>query len=302
MDKKQILKELMKHGIAPTPDELNNISRENLSNFLDMKKHDQTDEVSTNIRILKNNGDKTLNSRDFIKKFNEKYETLRDILLKKTDAISINKARKIFAESVVVVRVKDIAREGFVVEDTTGEAEVVSKEDGIEIGDVIAIEGTFRDNRMFPEKIIFPDIPLSNHRDPVDGIDIKFTDKITGSFSGIVISTQAEPPENPENITNIPNPAWLEITSGEKKLVILAFRTGNEITGKDAENILKKRMLPKTNNMDMNNAISYVPDVFWISGNRENWNRNYKGVVIVSTGNSYATYNTTTNKIIFGNL
>ncbi len=303
MEKKQILKELMNHGIAPTPDELNKINNDNLSKFLDTKKQNQPAKISNNIKILNNTGKKTLNSQDFIKKFNEKYETLRDILLKKTDAISINKARKTFSVSVVIVRVKGITQDGFVVEDTTGDAEVVSKEFDIEIGDIVAIEGMFRNNKLFPEKIILPDIPLSNHRDPIEGVDIKFTEKITGIFSGIIMSTQAEPSENPENITNIPNPAWVEITNGNKKILVLAFKTNNKITEKEAENMLKKRMLPETKNMDTDNAVSHIPDVVWISGNKENWNKNYKGVVMISTGEgNSATYNTTTKQIIFENL
>ena len=83
--------------------------------------------------------------KDFSDYYNSRYEHLKEILLKKTKAVSINNAKKSFNDVSVIGMVKELTDSGFVLEDPTGEIEVQSKSDVSE-DDVIAATGFVRNN------------------------------------------------------------------------------------------------------------------------------------------------------------
>jgi hypothetical protein len=294
MDKKQILKELLKSGIMPAPEDLEKINEHNLMQYIASSSRpasgtDQPAGAKPEIRMTVSDGvTGKISSTDLISLYNRKYEILSSILLKKAEATSISNARKVFARSMIIGRVKEMTGRGFLLEDVTGETEVVKDAEGIEQGDVIGVGGYFKDGSMFPEEIIFPDVPLGGAAGNVGGIGIKLS-------PGPVVSID-------DQMTNpIPNPGWVRIERGEEHMVMLVFRPEISLTEQQSIALLHRRLLPEQRPMDVSNIIAEVPDIFWLVGNGKNWARNHKGVVIISTeAETTAVYSTTTNATEFG--
>jgi hypothetical protein len=294
MDKKQILKELLKSGIMPAPEDLEKINENNLMQYIASSKKpapgtDQPAEAKPEIRMTVSDGvTGKLSSADLISLYNRKYEILSSILLKKAEATSISNARKVFARSMIIGRVKEMTGRGFLLEDVTGETEVVKDAEGIEQGDVIGVGGYFKDGSMFPEEIIFPDVPLGGAAGNVKDIDIRLS-------PGPAVSI------GDQTANLIPNPSLVRIERGEDHMVMLVFRPESSLTEQQSIALLRRRLLPEQRPMDVSNIIAEVPDIFWLAGNGKNWARNHKGVVIISTeAETTAVYNTTTNATEFG--
>ncbi len=303
MNRKQILAELMKHGIAPKPEEMEKLNGDNISEFLSRSEVPaKPGEGEVSVRLLSERRPEKLSIEEFVKMHNRKYELLKEVLSKKTDAVSVNKARGLSSPSTVIVRVKDTTEKGFLVEDPTGEAEAITEE-RLGVGDVVAVDGFFRENRIYPERVMYPDIPLGGERGHLKGIKITLTNKAKKDTEGIMITTDSETGGSGSVSGGLPGPVWAEISSDGKRAIVLGFGAAGEVTREGAELILKKRMLPSGKDMDIENVISPVPDVFWIYNNTGDWTRNYKGVVIISTkGGRYAVYDTSTNQVSFGDI
>lgn len=282
MNKKQILSMFLKDGVLVPPDMLEKTNEENYKEILESLKEKREPEKRAKTTTEAVEGKKEATVKDFLDYYNRKYEFLKGVLLKKLDAVSINKGKKIFSKTSIIGRIKEKTGRGFVMEDVTGETEVITDNTNVSPGDVMGLKGRFREGGFFPEEVVWPDIPLTSK----GGLpDILLTGKLTqGIKEGRgkdTIIIELDPDKK-----GTPNPNRISIFQGERKISILAFKPKKTIGDQDAVKFLKKRELPHKEEAGIYTAflIEKIPDVVWLVENKENWTKNYKGILVVSTG------------------
>jgi len=291
MNKKDIIDLFLKNGVMLAPDELENINEQNYMQVLEKKLGETNDEIL----IAKQSSGK-ISCGDFIKLSNRKFEFLREILLKKTDAVSINKGRKVFAEATIIGRVKERNANGFVLEDVTGETEVMNENNDVKTGDIVGLRGFFKENRFFPNQIIWPDIPLENNPRP-PGAKITLTARIKETMAGLIICPSGGKAGN--IISGFGRLGSIKIKKHGGEIHLLAFSPEREMNDGDAVKTLKKRQISDDGIAD--NLIADIPGIFWLFNNGKNWTKNYRGVVIISSDSgSFAEYDN--GEVHFGGL
>ncbi len=177
--KEELVKKLLSKGKLVTPDALESLSEDKLSEILAgrsfiVERTDVTQKRET-FRVLKNitRIKKELSVDDFAEFYRSKYEKIKDILVSRVPKpyVSLNKAGTFRDEIYVIGMVRAIKEKDgkFIVdlEDTTGCVPVIfdSRPD-TEQDDVIAVRALSSKNVLFGKQIIYPDIPL---RAPVTG-------------------------------------------------------------------------------------------------------------------------------------
>ena len=256
----ETVKKLIENGILPTQDILKKIEKYGIESVLKKDK-----KMSIEKRAI--NTLEKLTPKDFFHYYTNKYEGIKSLLLKKMSAISINQAKNSFLPVSVIGMVQEKTPSGFILEDPTGRIEVISQEDSIKPDDVLGVTGPVREQKLFAEKIIWPDIPLTHK---TKNIPITITLSLEKNKNTIVPDT---------------NPFWCDIWYENEKITLLAYRPENEIERQDAFELLKKRHLSPERNqiifIEDHFLIEPVPDVFWIISQKE-WNAIYKGVTVVS--------------------
>jgi hypothetical protein len=282
MEKRDILGVFLRNGVMLSPEEFDAIDEKNYMQVLKERMSGKSGKVTV---ITPKTG--KLTCEQFIKICGSKYETLKDEILKKTDAVSINKGKKVFSEVTIVGRVKETASKGFVLEDITGETEVVSENSGVCAGDVIGLKGFFKENKFYPDRTIWPDIPLGNVPNPMDA-RITLTTKVNEGMHGTIVCPDYEA-DGMNVISGFKKFGIIILPGQQEKFILMAYSPANELPEDAAVKILKKRTLPEAGIVD--NALNEIPDIFWIFNNKRNWTKNYRGVLVVSTdGTSYAEY------------
>lgn len=292
MDKRDVIELFLKNGVMLTPEEVEGLEEKNYMQFLEKKLGGaKKDDV-----VVAEPKKGKISCEDFVKICSNKFEFLRGLLLRKTDAVSINKGRKIFSEVTIIGRVKELASRGFVVEDVTGETEVVTDKNHVSLGDVVGLKGHFKDNLFFPNQIIWPDIPLESKAKPWD-MSIILTTKIKEEMNGIIICPYVRTADNV--IGEFGRLGTISISKHGKELVVVAYSPSKETGEEEAARILKKRLIPEEGLPD--NAITEVPVIFWLFRNGKSWTRNYRSVIIISTASeSFAEWHG--NEVNFGNI
>ena len=310
MEKRDIIKIFMEKGVLLSPQELEETDESNYEEIL--SKHIKPEEDKT---IKDNKEEETLSKetaepktkeqieiiiksfkkkkqmlpKDFIEYYNKKYTGIRDILIKKINATSINKTMNISSTSNIIGVVKEHAQNGFVMEDQTGTIEVVSRSDPI-IGDIFAVTGSSREGKFFEKEIIYPDIPLTHKPTSLEGeITLLREDgKINISSEFIIKEFQA--------------PSHIKIKKGDREVVIFVYEPNEPIRQEHVVEILKRRHLsPKISEIlydDDPFLLEPVPDVVFLFGGEE-FTKNYKGVTVISTGNKQAKIDLETKKVEF---
>ncbi|MEM2954997.1 MAG: hypothetical protein QW625_03565 [Candidatus Nanoarchaeia archaeon] len=281
MDKKDIVEFFLKKGILLTPEEFDAINEENYMQFLEKKLKENKENI-----IVETAKKGKITNDEFIKILNKNFEFLNDLIVKKAEIVSINKAKKITSNITISGRVKEKNSKGFILEDLTDEAEILYEEkekDDVGIGDVLGVNGYFKDNVFFAKQIIWPDIPLEIQTKTIS-IKITLTTKIKEDMGGFIICPSAT--THNHIIGGFGKIGKIKIIKSENEFIILAFSPNQEINDMDAIKILKKRKLPE---LLVDNLIKEVPNIFWIYNNNKNWFKIYKGVMIISTDkNSFA--------------
>lgn len=264
----EIIKKLIAHGILPTCDILEKVKSEGIDSVI--YPH-QESKILINKREIKKR--KKLTPQDFFQYYTNKFEGIKSLLLKKMNAISINKAKTSFLPVSVIGMVQEIIPNGFILEDPTGRIEVISQEPEINPDDVLGVSGLVREGKLFAQKIIWPDVPLPDQ---------------TKSLP-ITLTLSLQNTKTPYTITPETNPFWCEITNGKTKIILLAYKPKNPINKQQAFTLLKKRHLSPERNQIMFTEdyflINPVPEIFWIVSD-ETWFSRYKGVTIVSAMSS----------------
>jgi len=305
MDKKDIIRSFAKRGVLLSPRTLDELDDNNLERILDLASHKtepvlkDITESGLSVALRKTKKRKKLGVKDFVKYYNKKYSSIRDIVSKKTHAMSINNARNSFSSVSVIGMIKDITPKGFIIEDQTGEIEVIDikqrRPQAIPINpdDVVGVTGNVKENRLFLNDVVFPDIPLSNQTAKINA-DIILSSKITDSVmqnskeaSFIVVPGLKQNPNPDRVLSGFDMPAWITIYRGESSATLLVHAPKKQANPQEAIAWLKKRHLcpgrEDITSPDDVFMIKPIPAVFWILQDAT-WNENYKGVNIISCG------------------
>lgn len=227
---------------------------------------------------------------DFVEFYNSRYNSLKGILLGKLRPVSINKTAGSYSDVEVIGMVKELKPNGFVLEDPSGEIEVVSnpkQNPTLGLDDVIGVRGAVKDGRLFPTDIIQPDIPLANEVNSLEGTIVLSHNKIP--YKGLVVTPIAV--YDNEKKTALPNPGKITLSKGKSKISILIYKPEDDLEkpepAPDPLAMLKKRHLrpgkrPVGFKEDVY-AITQTPDIFWLVSNAD-ISTIYKGVSVVSFG------------------
>ncbi|MCX6817988.1 MAG: hypothetical protein NTU57_03960 [Candidatus Aenigmarchaeota archaeon] len=283
MEKMDILELFLKNGVMLSPEEFETIDEKNYMHILEEKRGASSkDDI-----IVSKPRTGRISCDQFVRASVNKFEFLRGIILKKTEAVSINKAKKVFSEVTIIGRVKETSQRGFIIEDVTGEAEVVYENMDISVGDVIGMKGYFKENSFFPSQVVWPDIPLDNVPKPL-GIRMTLTTKVKdGRMPGLIVCPDSEKACNV--VTGFGRAGSVNITKHGSSLLLTAYSKDAEIKEEDAVKILKKRSLPVDGPVE--NVMEEIPHIIWFFDNKRNWVKNYRGVIIISTDSeSFADY------------
>lgn len=292
MDKRDIIDIFLKNGLMLSPEEAEAVDEKNYIQMLEKRlKETKKDEV-----VVEEPKTGRISCEEFIKIYSRKFEFLRGILLKKTDAVSINKGKKVFSELTIIGRVKDMTPRGFVIEDVTGETEVASDNNSIKTGDVLGLRGFFRENCFSPNQVIWPDIPLENSPRPVH-IKITLAPRFREGMGGVVLCPSARKADN--IISGFGRLGVIKISKHGRDLIVMAYSPSATLTEDEAVKMLKRRQIQEEGMVD--DMIYEIPGILWLLNNGKNWTRNYRGVVIISTdADSFAEYDG--DDVSFGSL
>jgi len=309
--KEKIVEQFLKEGVLLSPETLEKITETNLEHMLEKGKksksfvfsfqEEKPEKPEPVIEVRRPQKRQKLQPQDFTKYYNTRFEGLRDILLKKTeDVVSVANAKKSSSAIATIGMVREQTQRGFIIEDTTGNAEVISKSEDVGIDDVIGVKGAVKEEKLFAEEIIWPDISMS-HKHYRPDFTLTLSEK-TEHKDGILITPEAVYGFDKKK-TSIPNPGWITISKDSIITTILVYKPEKKATQKEVLSWLRKRHLcPDKNQIrgtDDPFLIDIIPDVLWIVSD-ERWTDNYKTVIIVSSdGNVPAEVNLATGEVVF---
>jgi uncharacterized protein YrzB (UPF0473 family) len=292
MDKRNIIYLFLKNGVMLSPEEAEAIDETNYMQLLEKK----LSENKGGAAVVSEPKRGRISCEEYIKTCGKNFEFLRDVLLRKTDAVSINKGKKIFSRVTIIGRARETRGNGFVVEDVTGETEVVGENNDVKAMDILGLRGSFKENRFHPEQVIWPDIPLENNPPPLS-MKITLATKIKDDMNGVIIIPGREKSEN--IISGFGRIGVIRIKKYGRETVVLAYSPENQINEDESVKILKKRTISAEGMV--NNVIKEIPNIFWLFNNARNWTSNYRGVVVVSTDKeSFAECEK--DEVVFGSL
>jgi len=211
---------------------------------------------------------------DFVKKLNDRYNFLQDILMKKielSNIVSINKCGVGDVSFIGLIKEKEEKNNNFAIslEDSTGEIRAsVTRRLGerLNLDDVVAVSGKISNKKLFVDKLLFPDVPLKPVVYSKESINVAFlSDKKDAKADYLVYESKIKnKAKNKEH--EITSPCIFKINN----VVVLL------ISGFDPLEILKKRYIT-IENTDF--LIKPSPDIVFTD---QEINTNYKGISIVS--------------------
>ena len=301
--KQQIIRQFLEEGILVSPDALEKIDEKNADSALEQAKSAGTIVFSpgegeasaeeTNVSVRKLQRRQKFTPQDFAAYYNSRFEGLRAILEKKLgDVLSVANARRSAGQVSAIGMVREATPRGFIMEDTTGWAEVITKSEDVAPDDVIGVRGAVKEERIFAEELIWPDVPLSRSNNR-PGMKILLTDKDghKAEEDTIVVTPEAVHGFDKKK-SSLPNPGWITINKDPLAVTILVYRPDKPVTAKEAFAWLRKRHIcpdrSQIRGTDDPFLIEPIPDVLWIV-QAEKWKESYKGVIVVSTDGREAT-------------
>ncbi len=290
--KQHIIKQFLKEGILLSPESLDAIDESNSEQLLSQAKSSKQLVFSTTpespspthkqaIHVRKIEEKESMTAQDFAAFYNSRFEGIKGILAKKLEGpISVSNAKKSASDVVTIGMVRESTQRGFIIEDTTGWVEVISKAEDVVEDDVIGVKGVAKEGKVFAQETIWPDIPLSYNHNPVDTPIFLSVKKEKGAtvtpgsthFSGESVSFS--------------NPGWVTISSGKGSTTVLVYRPEKAVSPKEALSWLKKRHIQHSKTTirwtEDPLIIEPIPNILWIVA-EERWKEIYKGVVVVSS-------------------
>ncbi len=294
MDRKGAVRELISRGEIPTPELIDRmVSGRGGGKPEERGAENKRGEERIGVKVLSPEKKERLSAQDFTAYYNNKYEGLREILSSKISAISINKATETFGEVGVIGMVREKTPTGYIIEDTTGSIELVQKGSNMVTGDVIGVSGQVKENRLFGNGVVLPDVSLTQ----------KY-----GTVKGVRITLSRKPPKKREEGTlhfhaegngGLPNGSRIEI-SGGGKVRILFYSPLGKAGPQECTECLKKRHLTISNKEIISPKddfiIREVPDMLW-SNSDNRFVESYKGVLIISPGSETVSVDLGTRRV-----
>ena len=279
MSKELVVERFLQEGFLISPKLLEQIPEDNLDSILTSIKlsndliiqnlDQQKEEPEFKIKNYKEKN--KLKASDFVEYYSKKYNVLKDIISKKLNPVSIDKA-KTFSETSIIGMVYEHTNNGLVVEDPTGKIEVRCSRDNVLVNSVLGFTGKIKEGIMLADKIIYPDIPLNN--------------EIKSLNMSLILSEKGQLTENlktvsfiqQENLISVlTNPGYVKIN---KEVVVLAYKPKDEVGKEKFLASLKNRFIQEETPSEKY-LIKEIPSIFWINQEKQ-WVENYKGVTIVS--------------------
>ncbi len=293
MDRQKIVRKALENGVLLTPGALERINKSNIGTVLEEAKHSlvygapEAGKRGPEVVVKTAKQKARLKPKDIADFYSQKYKAIRQLLLKKTKAVSINKAQDLNSEVSVIGMVKEITPTGATLEDQTGEIGVVGKLD-VQEGDVLTVRGPVREKKIMLSETAWPDVPLTRRPGRIHNTSLLLTAK-DEKGADIIFSTAGVEDDKVTHVSE--SPTWLTVRNNGTSLVVLAYKTeAKEL--KDAADWLKKRQLPHKEVPGPKNLfiIEPVPDILWLIGPPAG-KEIYKGILIVSCGDGSAKIN-----------
>jgi DNA polymerase II small subunit/DNA polymerase delta subunit B len=292
--KQQILTQFLKEGILLSPEALEKITESNAEQTLERARRSKAfvftfaeERAEPVIEVRKTQKRVKLSPQDFATYYNTRFEGLKAMLQKKAEnVVSVANARKSGSTVTTIGMVREPTQRGFTIEDTTGWAEVITKSEDVAADDVIAVRAGVKEEKLFAEEIIWPDVPMGRSHNHPD-MKILLADKDGHKVEeGTVVITPEAVHGFDKKKTNLSNPGWITMNRGGGTATILVYRPEKPATQKEALTWLRRRHLsPGKNHIrgtDDPFLIEPIPDLLWIISS-ERWSDNYKGIVVVSS-------------------
>lgn len=299
MDTESVVRELTQRGIIVTPEMLEKIRKGETGlpptqPREEKKRTERPPKPTLSVKIRKTERLPKMSPQDFISYYNKRYEGLKSILLRKMEALSINKIKDTFSEVSVIGMVRDKTPGGFIIEDATGDIVVVGAGE-VEPDDVVGVRGTIREGQIFLTELIWPDVPLNNKTGNIQGTTLLLTTGLgenimenLDDFSLVFVSggeaggLSAGARKNV--IAGLPNPCHATIKKENSELTLLIYVPEKKIAPENAARLLRRRHLSPEKKHIFSTSdpflIEPVPDIFWIVADKQHVER-YKGVTII---------------------
>jgi len=291
MDKREIVRKALERGVMVSPEALESADWSDIDSVLEEAKHmlvygsPAGEKRGPNVSVKESVPKARLKPKDVADFYSQKYKAMRQLLLKKVKAVSINKAQDLKSGVSVIGIVKELTPSGAVLEDQTGEIDAIGKIDAGE-GDVLGAKGQVREGKVMVSETVWPDVPLVRKPGRIHNTTLLLTSKDEKDADVIFSSSGAE------GATHVSHsPTWLTVSNNGSSLTVLAYKTGEKDL-KAAAGWLKKRCLPHEEVPGPKNlhVIDPVPDILWLIGPPAG-KEIYKGVLIVSCGEGSAKVN-----------
>ncbi|MBN2331225.1 MAG: hypothetical protein JXC85_05420 [Candidatus Aenigmarchaeota archaeon] len=293
MEKEAIVKKLLSLGVMATPDVIDRIEKSGLDAYLGniskgscmvVQEGSGTDDAIS-CRVGQVSAKAEMTPDDFVQAIADKFKRIRDLLLRKMDAVSISNMSRISSKLSVVGMVKEKTGQGFVLEDGTGEVEVKSATP-VRLDDVIGVRGWIRDGKLFGEEIVYPDIPVNRPIHSMKG-KLLLVGNAAGAKGGadVVVSPYAASDGSGAE-KSLPNPAWITLEKGDNSMTVVVYKPERLAVKNDALGWLAKRYIG-TDGVPVpggDRVLETIPDILWIVSENEPWSGNYKGVTLISFG------------------
>jgi len=211
--------------------------------------------------------------QDMVKMLNERYDTLKDTLIKKLDLknlVSINKCSSGMVSIIGMVGSKDEKDENYVIslEDPTGEIQALIPKtlaEKVSLDDVVAVTGNISNKILFVKRLFYPDVPLRPVSYSSNNIKVAFLSENKETDANYIIYKNKVEDKIKNKSFTITNPSLIRID----KIIVLI------LCGFEPLSILRKRYV-NIKNTDF--LINIVPDILFID---KEINMNYKGISII---------------------
>jgi len=316
MDEKEMVRNLNEKGVLVTPEMMEKIRKG--ENAIPEEAHKTTPRPKNpkksklSVKITKPSSMERLTPDDFRSYYTNRYNALRDILLKKMDIVSINKIKDAGKNASIIGMVRERVAGGFMLEDTTGEVEVISR-DKVDEDDVIGVVGEVKEGKLAQSQMIWPDVPLTNAPVMMDGMNLLFADSMDSGIGSmldgfdLVFLTCGGNETGKDATSKViickDTPCHIEISHGGKALNIMIHKPKEAPNRDDVLGYLRKRHLSPDKHEIRSTSdpffIDPVPDILWVIGSMRHMER-YKGVtMIISNPGDAFKYDSGTGEAFF---
>jgi DNA polymerase II small subunit/DNA polymerase delta subunit B len=302
--KQQIVKQFLEAGILLTPDSLDKITEKNAARLLEEASKEgslvfslKEEEQELLAEVRKFQKKQKFTTQELARYYSARFEGIKEMLEKKMEGVvSVSNSRKSLAPISTIGMVRERTHRGLIIEDTTGEAEVVTKSEEPQPDDVIGVKGHVKEGKIFADEIIWPDVPL-NHISSRPSMQIILSEKDSHKGEFAITPEAVFGPDKRK--AALPNPGWITIAKDSRRATVLVYSPGKAVSAKEAFGWLKRRHLSpektQIRSTDDPFLIEPIPDLVWIvmPGKKkeggesisipESWSESYKGVIIVAS-------------------